>query len=105
MRAHVTRSRRCLYIIWTRGNSAHASAGGGGHIDKRRVLVPHAMCGTTGAEVGQGERRGTSGAVVQKRKGTSGKVYAAISKNGTRGRLTHAYVGQRVGQGLSSVVC
>ena len=83
----MTRSRRCLYIVRTKGNSAHTSAGGGGHIDECRAPVPRATCDATGTEVGQGERRGTSGEVVQKRKGMSGDVFAVMSENGIRGRL------------------
>jgi len=51
-----------------------------------------------GREVGQGKRRGTSGVVVQRRKG----VRDATRENGISGRLTHACHGQRVGLAVRS---
>src|SRR6266851_34822 len=88
-----------------RGNSAHTSAGGGGHSGKRvsgtmrrSPLLLRATCGATGEEVGQGKRRGTSGEVVQRTRG----VRTAMSENGMSGRLTHACHGQRVGLAVSS---
>ena len=101
----MTRFRRRSYSTRTNGNSAHTSAGGGGHIDKRvgwtgrrAPLLPRASCEAMGTEVGQGKRRGTSGEVDQRRRG----VRDAMRENGISGRLTHACNGQRVGLAVSS---
>jgi len=65
------------------GNSAHTSAGGGGHNPNRTLLpLPRRATAATGRVEGHGKRSGTSGDVVH----TTIDVRETMSENGIMGR-------------------